>query len=195
MASGDRYNLILNGTGLGRPSINSFYYKASGGTAVAEDLAEAFVADVLPKIVAALSAEYTAENITTVNVDSAADFNFLTLTEDNIGLRPSEALPRFVAYTFQYVRATRASRHGWKRFGPAAEADVDDGVAVGTTILTALVNLENQLAANLSILGTTFTPVIFRRCEPGSDPCEVVNLDFPITDVVYAHVGSQNSRK
>jgi len=195
MASGNRYQLTLNGTLLGEPCANVFYYKASGGAAIASDLTAAWDTAVRTDWTAVTSVEYTFVNLVAINMDNLADFAFDPYPGSITGGVSGECLPRANAWTFQYVRATRASRHGWKRVGGVPESQQNNGVATAGAV-TLLNTLATTLFTNLTAVGTTFTPVIFRYYSVPFDPLNPVVLDdFPVASVDYRYIGTQNSRK
>ncbi len=174
--------------------INAYAYRQTSGAGVALDLANAFEAQLLPDIVAAQSAVMRHHRADVINLDDPADFDSSAYAGSPVGSRGGDGLPAFVAYAFKYVRTTRAVRNGQKRIPGVAEPDQANGVVVGgiTTLLGAL---ETALESTLTDgSGNVWTPRIYRRAEPSRTP-PVVRADFPISNVLFSRISTQNSRK
>jgi hypothetical protein len=111
------------------------------------------------------------------------------------GSASGEGMPPHDCFTFKYVRGTTNTRHGWKRIGGVPEVAQAGGV-VTSTFLPGLEAVAVALAS--SVMGleaddNTFHPVIVSKVLNGvpRDPWYI----NAIQDVVYKHIGTQNTRK
>lgn len=191
MAVGDRYRITDAQLYLSEGVLNVYHYKqTSGAGGSAEDLRTAFFNVLLQEILALQSNNLSHVAITTINLDNLDDFDINIPTSSNIGedttLNP---LASFYAFSFQYVRATRASRHGWKRI-----AGIPEEAVVGNTVVgsynTIAVGVASYMGGNLNSGNAVYTPVIVRK-----NIVPAASLDFGIQDVVFKGVTTQNTRK
>jgi hypothetical protein len=194
---GDRYLLTLRAHSvINSQSVqNVFAYELDSGSGGAPALNDAFAIVVLPDIQAVLVGDTFIDDLYTVNLDDPADYDDKVISSS--GLVSGDAMPSFVAWEFEYVRATRAVNNGRKAFGMVSESSVTIGEA-DAAIIGALTTLAVTLSAPVPTAGLTSTwlPRIFRR--PGTYSSGVVAAPgqfFPISDVRYRKVSTQSTRK
>jgi|SRR5579872_364331 len=198
-AVGDIYRVDMKTNLLGQECHNIFWYQATGGLPSSVDLNAGLIdtGGVFFSIQDVVSAEVQFLEFDTQDVNSSTDFDTESLV-GNTGHRSGDCLPPFVAYTFKYVRASRAVRNGSKRIPGVAESDQVNGVPTSAE-LTLLTTLAGVLSAPISPMGGgIYVPVIVRVTYPVPNPSHLPPLSwtaFDINDVIYEHIGSQNSRK
>lgn len=191
-----RYRLIMKqrfgNLTTGLQALNVFHYESVSGTPSGADLLAVFDAIILEAWEELISSAVLLEPLEAQNLDDPVDFALRTPTFATAGVGTGESLPPFVAFSFQYVRASRASRHGWKRFMGVSEPQ-----QAGGTIIPADLTLANLLADVLedTLIGATasYAPRIARRPPVGGTLDQTVL--FPVAEVVYAGITSQNTRK
>jgi len=198
MATDDRFELVLNGTVLGKNTRNVFYFlQSNGATNGAMILAQEWVSMIFDPLRALISTSATLLSVDCKNLDNPEDFHIEDFGDEN-GNVTGDCMPPFVAFSFRYNRATLLVRNGAKRFAGVPESSVVNGVVPAGSVLTALQAFAELLDDPVSDgLGSTFIPVIMRKTrvpEVGEFE-EFIYEEFPLADVQYAHVGSQNSRK
>jgi len=174
---------------------NVFCYEVIDGTPTAEFLGDYFKANVLPTIQAILSNGTIIDDFYVVNLEVPSDFATVTSGDDgDIG---GDSMPTFVAFEFEYVRTDRTINNGRKAFALVPEDSVVGGVVTPT--VRALCNtLADQLAADLVDvgIGASYRPKIWRR--PGVYAAGAVAAPgsfFPVADVKFNRISSQNTRK
>lgn len=112
-------------------------------------------------------------------------------------------LPVFSAVSVQYLRSSKLTRHGWKRFAGIPEAlTVGNSLAAGnitawTQIIENLMNPEGvtipQQDAGGNVVGTAFMrPVIVGLPVP---PSEAYRIQVPASVAVKSLISTQNTRK
>lgn len=196
---GHLIQLKMFGACIGHQTLNVFNYQQITAVDLPNSslaLIRAFQDQVQPDILAVMSsfAAITlleAANMSVVGADFASAVAGYPLT----GFRAGEVLPAFNAYSYRYIRATRASRNGYKRFSGVSESDVNNGTAAGAII--ALLNaLETSLAATVidPVSSVEFAPVIARVTYSGT-PAVPTWTYFQIAGVEFRGVTSQTSRK
>lgn len=176
---------------------NTFWYTA----AVESDatiLANAFSDEIMPAIFAILANDADALSLSVDNLGDPDDF-YLGLPANHSGGRGTDVMKQYNGWYFRYNRATRSTANGRKTFGGVAEADVTDGEAVAgaLVLLDALeVVLETPFMGSDS---TTFSPMIAHTepyTNPETDKTYRVPVGlFPILNVEYVGLSTQNSRK
>jgi len=198
MATDDRFELILNGTVLGKNTRNVFYYLQSNGpTNGAMILAQEWTAQHFDPLRALISTSAILTSVECKNLDNPEDFHVEDFG-DETGNVAGDCMPPFVTFSFRYNRATLLVRNGAKRFAGVPESSVVNGVVPAGAVLTALQAFAELLDEPVTDgLGATFIPVIMRKTrvpEVGEFE-EFIYAEFPLADVQYAHIGTQNSRK
>lgn len=196
MAIGDKYIVTLRGNfGIISSIENVFAYLALAGSGNAHTLATAFADQLLPVILNAISGNTSFGTVEVINLDTPTDFWTETVSET--GAIAGDSMPPFVTATFEYLRADRTVQNGRKAFGTIAEASVMNGFPESSynAVLDALAG---ALADTLTDVSTSseWAPRIWRR--PGTYAAGVVLPPgdfYPITDVVFRSISSQNTRK
>jgi hypothetical protein len=130
------------------------------------------------------------------NLTNSVDIGSYNPEDPLVGVVASPPEPAYVALSFQYVRATRVTRHGSKRFSGIADTLITDGSGASLAGTADMVALQNYLFEGFeAVLGAgleaSFEPVILRRTAAGVPPT-VWNT---LASVEYRGAGSQNSRK
>lgn len=196
-AIGDHYIATLRG----RSTINSqaiqntFCYELESGVGGAAALGDILNTVIMPPLLDVLSNLVFFDDWYIINLETPTDFADVAINLP--GNHAGDSMPSFVAWEFEYVRASRAVNNGRKAFGLISENDVANGGAVGG-LVTPLNTLGNWLGSDLVDTGATmrFGPRIWRR--PGTYASGVVAAPgafFEIVNVLYRRVSSQNTRK
>lgn len=193
MGLGTLYKLIDRQMLLGQQCLNVYYYESQGDGDIVGDLRAAFIEDVLPQLRALQTQQVTHVRIDTLNVTTGLDYEEYTHPSPLNGNQSGETSPSFVAWGFRYNRASRDSRHGYKRIPGVGEGAIADGVPVAG-IATPIANLAAslQIAIGDSTGGPTYLPRIVRRT--GVAPLETYTA-FPVQSVGFVRVTSQVSRR
>lgn len=192
------YQAVLSGTIFGTVSIkNVFYFQADTAGGSANDIANLFDSDLATAIATVQNIAVMWDLVEVVNLTDLADFASIGMSVP--GARSGECTPPFNAWAFQYVRPTRAVRHGWKRFAGVTEGDSANGLS-GTAMLTVLNTLAANLAAVTDMGAYSYYPCIAKTVEVplSSDPTKtkyVPQTLFPAQSVQYVRISSQVSRK
>lgn len=206
---------VVGNYGLVQEINNIFHYQVTsvgsgdGAPATLEEWAAGFIELVLPVILGTIGNIVTYTNIESrlLDSDTGALVNGVPVGIDpslGVSSNTGDTLPPTNCWTFRYNRPDATFRHGYKRFAGVLEASQDDGIAVGG-ILTGLSDLGLQLEQPLSaytleagipdtvVTGAAAIPVVLQRRKNGDvlNPIAIA----PVSDVVYAHIGTQNSRK
>jgi len=206
---------LVGNYGLVQEHNNIFHYKVTnvgtgtGAPATLEEWAAGFMSEVLPDITGLLSDVMTFTNIEARLLDpvTGALINGVPVAIDpslGVPANTGDALPPANCWTFRYNRPDASFRHGYKRFSGILEASQNQGIAVGG-IVTGLANtalqLETPLEAwtldaglpDVQVTGAAAVPVVLQRVKNG-DILNPINV-AEIADIVYTHIGTQNSRK
>lgn len=104
------------------------------------------------------------------------------------GSSGAEMLPKFVAYGFQYNRATVGQRSGAKRFVGVNEAGQSNGVPTGVTV-GLLATLATALGSTIVAPSGDWVPKILHKTGVGTAD------GHDISGVVFKRITTQNSRK
>lgn len=184
------------------PIQNVFAYEATSGTPTASALWDAFFTHVVSPMMEVSIIGYSLTDATVINLDDPLDFeNITSIGED--GAQSGEAMNHFVAWEFEYVRATREVHNGRKAFGGLSEANLQGGVPFGDIVgdLNALAVVLGNIIGDAG-LSAFFTPRIWRRAGKYApytgDPkvgTSYPDTFYPIAGVTYRTVSTQNSRK
>lgn len=202
MAFQDVYELVDVQDMAGQEVLNVYFYEnnnALNGGATAADLANAFVEQVLPSIIAIQSDNVTHTEIRVRNLFAPADNHVLAVSEE--GVNGTDTMPTFNAIGYRLVQNNGAIRNGAKRIAGVPEEVSTDGVLTGTTYLEALDTLGEAMASTLSILlADVFMPVVVGRVLDGGqyrlpESAEEAVLGAIVEAVFNVLVTSQTSRK
>lgn len=191
MAVGNRYRITDAQVYLSQGCLNVYHYKQIAGTAgSASDLLTPFIEFIIPDILALQMAQLTHVAFTCVNLDDLDDYAIVTPAPALAGtLSAGDPEPSYIALEFQFIRSTRASRHGWKRIAGVSENGVSGNDITGT-YPTAVNTAATAMFSNVIGAGGTYTPVIVRR-----NIVPALSVDFPVADVVFKRLSTQNTRK
>lgn len=192
IATGQLYEIKDFQEWSGRQVLNVYWYLNRIMTSTtAQEVADAFIADVQPDILAIQSSNVTHTTLEVTDVLSLTDF----VTVPQVGVTGSRTgsddMPRYVSVPFRLVRTTKETRNGRKSY-----AGLDEGAFNGTDYLGPYVTLLDTLAVTLAALLDTVTvpdldAVIIRRPTP-PDTDYIYNL---ISSTLYGRPSTQNSRK
>jgi len=197
---GDKYIMFTTSyrdddSDLANPFINVFAYEATGGLPTAAELNSAFQGSVLPAWVAAINLHTVMRQIQVINLDDITDFFIDNINE--AGEQSGDRLNPFMAFEFEYVRAIRGVHSGRKSIGGLDENMLTNGVeTVGQRAL--LDELAGDLGGVIASLAASFTPRIWRRqgtYKVAGTPTAFPHTFYPLSEVVYRRVSTQNSRK
>lgn len=176
---------------------NVFWYKATDSAAIAGDLADVFVANVLPAIATVQSSDFEWTALDTYNLVTPSNFD--TRAVSIPGDRSNLAMPNFVCWYIRYYRSTTLTANGRKSIAGVSEGDVTDGV-IATALEVTMDLMTDVLASELSDAGDVgYTPCI-AKTEPYTNPDTGKTYRVPIElfaarSVGYQRVSTQNSRK
>lgn len=191
MSDGDNFFIRDKQVMQDQDMMNVYYFRQENGSDGAQALAEAFEQVILPNIVAIQHSSVTHTEIEVINVFDEEDFYSLALTSGNVGERTGEVLPRFNAWGFTILRATRLVRNGSKRIAGIAEGDILNGVPAGG-FLSTLNGYADALAATLEDSNGNAWDL---KIPKGPWVGATVPLAMPISGVIFAQATTQNSRK
>lgn len=191
--------VTLKGTVQLQEMVNVFHYFAQISTGAVEDtlaqFATAFQSDVVVPIAGIINNQ---SQFTYVKIEGVEGNNetYETAFAPIVGTRTGEAMPPFVAWEYQLLRATSATRHGWKRFGGIAEPDHSNGVP-NPTFQATLDALAATLYAGFDTGTVPFTklysPILASYIVNGMP--RVTPVFNSVNNIIYKRVTSQNTRK
>lgn len=204
MASiGDVYQIVDSGTMIGQKVLNVYFYKlvaTPAGFVGAEDVAQAYVDQVLPDVVAIQTADVLHQSVKATNLFDETDAHEILVSEP--GVAGSDSQGTFEAYPFRLVGDNAAVRAGAKRYPGVEDSFVSDGVVTDVDILALLNDLADKLADTLTFgIGVSLLdPVIVKRILLGGNYTLPTTPEDAIlsvvTDVLFdTLVTSQVSRK
>lgn len=197
VSDGDVIEIKLHTRILGVECLNVFHYEVSGltGSPTPAQVKTAFDSGPYTPLINAISGGVTLHEIEITDLDDTLWFG----ADDyggNTGAVTGDYSPAFVTAGFKYVRANRAYRNGFKRFSGVPESGLTNGV-VNSGQASLYATLASALVQPLSV-GTspdvmTLTPIILSRTVNGQPRPTPVKV--PVSNVVFAGIGSQNTRK
>lgn len=194
MATGQTYVLLDFQRGVASETIiNRYYYQqVSGEGDSASQLIGAYLASVLPQILAIQNVQVEHYRIEVFTPDNPSDFAAESLTTGNVGERLGDPLPDFVTWSYTLQRPFRSFRSGRKAYTGVSELDQNGGVpAPGMSVLL------DELATSLSesILppggGYDFVHALVKNLDQPIPIREVAAL----TSVSFRRISTQSSRK
>jgi len=202
MAFQDVYELVDVQSHQGQEVLNVYFYQNNNilnGGATAEDLANEFIEEVLPEIVAIQVVDLIHTEIRVRNLYNAADSHTTAISE--AGAIGTDNFPTFNAVGFRLVQDNGAIRNGAKRIGGIPEDAALDGVITGAPYIAALDTLGDKLADTLAIIAAdVFMPVVVGRILDGGsyrlpDNAGEAVLGAIVEGVFNVLLTSQTSRK
>lgn len=200
MALNDKFKLTAKMTYRGQQLVNTYWYEQRAGSQAqaALTLAQAFENDVQTVIRTVQHTSLLWTQIDVINLDNFSDYASLTGSEITVpdGTRTGGESNTFLAWGFRLNRAVRGVHHGAKRIGGVADDDVVNGTAAAGLVAT-LASVATALGATLGNPAVAeFIPRIGRTIKTGPVENPVYEYQFfPITNVSYIRVTTQNSRK
>jgi hypothetical protein len=213
MAGGDMYELTLEQLDRGQHCDNVFqFYQAlefvTTTPTKAQVLAENWVDQILPGILALQPAEVLTTGVNVKNLFDDSDGYHLPLTEVGSFGSDRELLPTFNAYAFRLNGDNPAVKSGAKRFAGVFEDYQNDGVVAGSPIITPLTALETLLVSpvtvGLVIPDNVFLPSLVKRVRSGVSPDYEYRMPENTGELIFsklvvaifnAVISSQVSRK
>jgi len=173
---------------------NVFHYENMSPVTSNDDVEE-FIQEWIDNIQPAILAFQTDQIVyLEIRAELIDGLWFSAISQGSVdGLISGTTMPPYVAYEFIYRRATRTTRHGFKRFAGVDEESVDQAGNVSGAVATALTAAETVLDDTLNMSWGTAIPVIYGRetPPPSSLPTRVNTID----EVAFLRVTTQNSRK
>lgn len=174
------------------PSVFVFGYKSNIAVVNEESaLSAAFQAQMVPELVKVMHQFQAIDRVQVYNRDNGVgyfDFNYVVPV---VGLRTTDPVPDFTTYGFQYNRVNAGDRNGFKRIGIPGEGDLTGNIP-SAAMLTILNALATKLGTPLTAGAIqTWFPVVLSR----PNIHHATWTDYPILNVVFKRITSQNSRK
>jgi hypothetical protein len=180
------------GSDIGNPFVNVYGYRSNLAVVNEEvELSNAWQAQVMPEQIKVQLNLMKIIRVEVYNVTNGIGYVDAHPTTGNTGLRTGSGMPSFIAWGFQYNRATAGKRNGAKRFGACSETDVDgDGPTSGMRVVLDAFAVKLGDPLQIGIIETWF-PEILERKPAGVFPW----TSHAISGVQFKRVTSQNSRK
>jgi len=146
MALGDLFEVVDVQSLQGQDILNIYYYMNVNVEYSSDDLAEWWIAQVLPDIANAQSPDLQHTEVRVRNLFDASDIaTQITGNYGELVTSPAETLPRHDAYSFTLYGPGNTTRPGGKRIAGLVETMQTDGVHVGG-VLAVLDTLAARLA-------------------------------------------------
>lgn len=157
MAIGDVYQIKMTQTQSAQVINNVFYYIASAGFTSAQDLLDAFVADIFTPMIGMYSAACVTKQIQVVNGMANGD----QVVEDMsvAGSRAGVSLATFLACGMRKRNAGIGSRYSYKRFLYGVVADLTGQGLWGAPFLADVAPIADALGAVLEGVEGAYNPV------------------------------------
>lgn len=175
----------------GQGMINRYHYaEAVAGVGTAESLCEAFVDQVLPKILNVQSVDCQSLSVSAKNLSFISNDVYTVGLENTFGLRTGDGMPPHDSMTFQLLVSTQETRMGRKAYGGVPESDFLQGQSFGNTT-TRLGELASAISGVLTdaLIVPFWFPCVIR--DNGILPT-TVNV---INGARFNQVSTQNTRK
>jgi len=172
---------------------NSFFFADTGsvpGSAV--DLANNFVSDVLPEILAIQNHGVTGVRVDTFGIQGAVDFASVA-TIDTVGAVSGDGLPTYAAWAFRLNRTDRRMRNGYKRFVGVSESSQVNGVRAAGFDVT-LDALAADLFSGISGSDGAVYSICLQQVRKNHLPV-IPNNYWECGGVEYVNISTQNTRK
>lgn len=188
--SGRVHRLVLGGHSISRPINAVFYYHTVAGSGTADDLAEAFFADVLPAILAATAQTTVYQSMEVTGVQGIFDIESRVF--DSPGEIAVDGEPDFVAWQWRFNRIDAQDRHGFKRLSGVPD-DYWVAGAPTATYNTELAAVTAALDAIINFSVPTYRLAIQRRQDNNVELDPPLYYDF--LNVTFRGITTQSSRK
>ncbi len=184
------YELVLEQTYGAEKLKNVFHYRHSlGSDDEQNNCADAFNEDVLPalKDLQNTLIAYTEVRVANLTGD-LADASHLPSFAN--GVVAGDVMPSFTAFSYKYVRTSKDTRNGAKRFGGVIEENVTGNNWL-PAFFTDMQLHESTLSGQIDVLGHIFVPIILRK----PDVAGLFTYNDVANVLAQNRVTTQNSRK
>lgn len=183
--------------------INTYYYRIAaiiGSTPLAVMLGaieDWFYGEFLTPILEVQASTLAHQSLVVENMmDWETEFATVFPDTPAVGIVPAEFTSSAAAWSFQYVRETRITRHGSKRIAAVPETLVANNKAIPAAI-PYLEDVEVTMFQGWTLTNGdgdswNIVPVIAKTPVP---PATLPTIFNPVLTVDYKGVGSQNTRK
>lgn len=184
------YELVLEQTYGSEQVKNVFHYLHTLGNDDKQlECANAFDEDALAAISTVSNTLIAYTEIKVANLTGQlADASIVPTTPN--GIRPGVIGPSFLSCPYRYIRTSKETRNGSKRFGGMTEDDIT-GNNFTPTYFIIMQALESVLAGQIDVVGDIFEPVILRK----PDILGVWLYNELANVIAVDRVTTQNSRK
>jgi len=172
MALADIYQLIHNQSYLGQAIQNVYFYRREDAGSDHADLLDAWVADVMPSVMAIQDPKIITDTVVAKNLENFSDFGE-TIVDDPGTYDAGQILPIFNAIGYTLRSANRLVRPGSKRITGINESVQLDGIITEAAYITRMETLRVALDTVIGTDPLFFTPIIVKRVKyevPDSDP-------------------------
>jgi len=196
----DAYQVDLYGTYLSQTCINKFVVHPTTVVSAAET-AEVFLGEFFSQVVNVCKGlvnqgyQFKKARVLNLSTDDQGTFEYLqTVTGTNGTADVGMYLPPFLATAWRMYTDQGVSHSGWKRFAGLHENDISSGVlspAGGGVLAATIPTFQTLLATGfITAGGNSFEFGVWGKHDtlPGF-------TTYPIIQVGYPKLGSQNSRK
>lgn len=191
--NGDFYELCVKQTLFGEEVCNVFHYQLLRDGPGIGNLITEWNTNIKPVVQAVQSNDLTYVEYEGFNINSPQT-EFSKAATAGTGTVTGDAMPRFVAFGFNLIRATKEVRNGSKRIAGVVESMVVDGV-LDPLYQTSVDAVANAFASVIQVGGIdTFLPVILRRTGTLSTGY-TVTASAAVNDANFVRITTQNSRK
>lgn len=147
MPLSDIYEVKLYGSLQGEQTLNVFHvFRVNAGATSLLIRSGLHDTVVNPTLLSATSDRLTYNRYLTYNLGDVSDFEDLNMS--TAGTVAEESLPAHDAVTIRFQRASRAFRHGYKRFAGIPISHTDEGNLAGGAVALLWSNVKNDLLAN-----------------------------------------------
>lgn len=204
MPAGDLYQVVDKYTFAGQQMLNVYFYRRTAEVLagnIAEQVADSWVATVLPDIVAMQTGDVLHTEVVATNLFDGADTATVLISESGELAGDDTAAP-FDAVGFRLRQDNGSIRNGAKRIGGVPDSFDTDGVIAGGGVITLLLaaGAAMLLGLDAGIVSNAFLPIVVKRILDGGSYRLPENSGEGvwgnIVDALYnANMTSQTSRK
>lgn len=184
------YEVVLEQTYGAEIVKNVFHYLHTlGNDDEQQECADAFDEDALASIASIANDLIKYTEIRVANLTGLlADVSIVpSIAEGDVS---GAVMPSFVSCPFRYIRSSKETRNGAKRFGGITEENIT-GNNFLPAFFTAMQAIENVLAGQIDVVGAIFEPIILRK----PDVAGVFTYNEVANVIAVDRVTTQNSRK
>jgi hypothetical protein len=203
MANNDVYQVTDKSVFQGQECLNVYFFQERNllGAPDASDMADAYIGQLLPLVLAAQLIDVVHTEVSVRNLFDPSDVHVVAMSEPGDLIAGWQALPIFNAVGFRLVGDNGAVRNGSKRYCGLAEEEQTDGTIDLVGFIAALDDLATKLFDTL-LFGVIeqFVPVVVKRLLVGGEYVLPANLgEAVVSSVIDAvwnpAITSQVSRK